>query len=87
MCVTIDPVVFRDICADVVLVRWRAKGTCERCVFAQEVRGCASIQVLIWNNYRSINYDIKILQALLSFIFWTIPGNTCTIKDVITRQN
>lgn len=34
---TIDPVVFGDVCAYVVLVRRRTKGACERRVFAQEV--------------------------------------------------
>lgn len=34
---TVDPVVFGDVCADVVLVGRRAKGACECCVFAQEV--------------------------------------------------
>lgn len=34
---TIDPVVFRDVCAYVVLVRWRPQGACERSVFSQEV--------------------------------------------------
>lgn len=62
---TIDPVVFRDVCADVVLVRRRAKRACECCVFAQEVWRRAGIEVLIWNESRSgiyMNYCDPIQQ-------------------------
>lgn len=46
---TIDPIIFRDVCADVVLSRGRPERACERRVFAQEVGRRAGEQVLIWN--------------------------------------
>ena len=58
---TIDPVIFRDVCADVVLARGRPERACERRVFAQEVGRCAGVQVLIWNSHMSseqhVNHD------------------------------
>lgn len=46
---TIDPIIFRDVCADVVLARGRPERACERRVLAQKVGRRAGIQVLIWN--------------------------------------
>lgn len=53
---TIDPVVFGDVRAYVVLVGRRAEGAGEGRVFAQEVRGCARVQVLIWTRYTDTQY-------------------------------
>lgn len=57
---TVDPVVFRDVRAYVVLVGRRAQGSRERRVFAEEIRSCADVQVLIWPKQRK--------DQLLNFI-------------------
>jgi len=44
---TVDPVVLRDVCANVLLVRGRAKRAAKRAVLAQEIRRCASVEILI----------------------------------------
>lgn len=46
---TIDPVIFRDVCADEILAGGRPERACERRVFAQEVGRRSGVQVLIWN--------------------------------------
>lgn len=44
---TIDPVVLRDVCANVLLVWGWSKRAAERAVLAQEIRRRASIEILI----------------------------------------
>lgn len=44
---TVDPVVLRDVCANVLLVWGRAKRAAKRGVLAQEIRRGASIEILI----------------------------------------
>jgi len=44
---TVDPVVLRDVCANVLLVWGRAERAAKRAVLAQEIRRRASIEILI----------------------------------------
>lgn len=60
---TIDPVIFRDVGADVVLVRGRPQGARECGVFAQEVGRRAGVEVLIWNS----NHNMGTAAPLTAF--------------------
>lgn len=55
---TIDPIIFRDVCADVVLVRGRPERASECGVFAQEVGRCAGVEVLIWKSKQNTGISV-----------------------------
>lgn len=60
---TIDPIIFRDVGADVVLVRGGPQGAREGGVFAQEVGRRAGVEVLIWNS----NHNMGTAAPLTAF--------------------